>query len=243
MSDLSAELVAEGAEDVERTQYKILAELQSIDTAFENGELYPHLKDLIGFYRDLESVLDRWDDYPEEKDKKMVGVDIENGQLEYEGEPFPESDRVEDVLRLTQWAAKKTKPILEKGTDLYDEVEEALSWKQVGEISTITSQSGLILVPDRPEQKLRTLRYDVRMLGDAGAGIHLDEIRSDSISADPVHAKQAALEDEGEDLTEAVTYLTVVEGGPDEGWPFKRTLRPVLRRTFLGFIGKDLSDK
>jgi len=215
------------ADDVERTQYKILAGLQEADKAFGRGALYPHLAELIEFYQNLDVVLERWDDYPEEKDQDFAGVDFEEGKLKYEGEAFAESERVEAVLKLTRWASERTEDVLEKGKELYNTVSGAMSWARVGRVTNVTKKTGLLLVPDHTSSALRTLRFNVRVLGGEGFGTELEEVRTDDLGADPVHVKNEAL---SENETEAA-YLTEVEE-EGRGCPFEPTLRPVLRRTF-----------
>jgi len=238
MPELSPELIAEGADDVERAQYKILAALKEPKEAFSENRLYPHLKSLVLFYRELKRLLDRLSEYPDLKNKEASHVDLDAEELVHEGEDFADSKRVERVFDLAEWALSQTKAILDKGTSRFEQVDSALSWEPVGVESPRDDREGLLLIPDVESGQMRALKYGiVDVPAEHKVGIRLEEILSKDIETEPDRVRRSALEQMPDDPA-PTTHRTVVSSSPEGGWPYEETLRPVTKRVFpRGVIG------
>jgi hypothetical protein len=238
MPELSPELIAEGADDVERAQYKILAALKEPKEAFSENRLYPHLKNLVRFYRELVRLQSRLSDYPDLKNKDAAGVDLDEKEVIYEGEDFADSKKIEQVFALVEWTLEEGKKVLDEGTGTFDRVESALSWEPVGVQSAGGDREGLLLLPDVQSGRMRALRYAITDVpAEHKVGIRLEEILSKDIETEPDRVRRSALE-QISDGPAPTTHRTVVSSSPEGGWPYEETLRPVTKRVFpRGVVG------
>ena len=84
MVSLSIELFTGAVDDVEQTQYKILAGLQGAESAFQEQRVYPHLGHLVELHEGLMTVLERTEDFRTPTTGRITGIDWDEASITYE---------------------------------------------------------------------------------------------------------------------------------------------------------------
>jgi hypothetical protein len=237
MDALSLDLFTEAIQDVERTQYRILARLQKARRAFEADRVYPHLEQLVGLYRTLQTVVEETERV-RQSGGRVSGIDWDNRVLTYE---WPEmgNDEVSVVEDLIRWALPHVQDAIEAGRSVYEHVDESLEMETVGIVPSYLEE-GYFMVPARREGALHVLRYTLsifrddeeqyRMLKTA----HCKSVPQSGVDVHPGSVKLGLLE-ERRDLPNPATYhfdtrLAV---------PYQETLLPIVKRRLMRHLSAD----
>ena len=232
MDPLSLNMFTSAVEDVEKTQYKVLAGLQDAHSAFDEQRVYPHLGRLVKLHGALMTVLDRTEDFRTPDTGRIADINWEDKTLTYE---WPELDghEMEDVEDLIRWALPHIRNAIEEGKAVYEHVEDSLELEMVG-IMPSYLQEGYLMVPHRDEEELHVLRYTLSLIESKGEThralktAHCKTVPEEEVDANPSTIKLQLIE-ERRDLPNPATYVSKI----DRDIPYQETLLPVVKRRLV----------
>jgi len=233
MQSLSLNLFTRAVDDVERTQYQILAGLQRARTAFENDEVYPYLGRLISLYRSLQTIIERSDSFRTAASGTIKRIDLDEQEITYEWPELADADMavVEDLIR---WSLPHIREAIDQGRSVYEAVEENVDLETVGIVPSYT-QEGYLMVPDADAQSLYVLRYTLSIFTEEDEQYRALRTTLCKTIDQPVgvsvHPSTVKLElvEERRDLPNPATYFT----STDAAYPYEATLLPVVKRRLL----------
>ena len=232
MDPLSLNLFTSAVEDVERTQYKVLAGLEKARSAFDEQRVYPHLGRLVELHGALTTVLNRTENFRTPDTGRIAGVDWEKKTLTYE---WPDLDGCEmaDVEDLIRWALPHIREVIEEGKAVYEQVEDDLELETVG-IMPSYMQEGYLMVPHRHDEELHVLRYTLSLIEGEGEThralktVHCKTVPEGDVDTNPSTIKLQLIE-ERRDLPNPATYVSKT----DRDVPYQETLLPVVKRRLV----------
>jgi len=239
MQPLSLELFTRAVDDVERTQYQILAGLKRAHTAFEEQRVYPHLGRLVKLHGTLMTVLERTEEFRTPETGHITGIDWEEKSLTYEWPELEDTEMavVEDLIR---WALPHIRETIDEGRSVYEHVEDNMELETVGIVPSYL-QEGYLMVPEREVDQLHVLRYQLSMIQEEGERhralrtVHLKTVEQDGVDVHPSNVKLDLLE-ERRDLPNPATYFS--NTGLDV--PYESTLLPVVKRRLVRHLSKEM---
>ncbi len=232
MTPLSLELFAGAAYDVERTQYQVLAGLKQARDAFSQNYIYPHLGRLVKLYKSLNTVLERSDALRTPNTGDMKHVDLESQEVIYEW-PELDQDQVADVRELIRWGLPHIQEAIEEGRAVYEFVEDSLHVEEVGIVPSYV-QEGYLMVPDREQDVLHVMRYNLSIFTDADERyrslrtVHCKSVPQPGVDLHPSSVKLELME-ENQDLPNPATYFFDTE----VAFPYEETTLPVVKRRLM----------
>lgn len=232
MTPLSLELFAGAAYDVERTQYQVLAGLQRARDAFSRNYIYPHLGRLVKLHKTLNTVLERSEAFRTPETGEITGVDLENEEMIYEW-PDLDQDQMADVKELIRWSLPHFREAIEEGRAVYEFVEDNLQVEEVGIVPSYV-QEGYLMVPDREQDVLHVMRYNLSIFTDADERyrslrtVHCKSVPQRGVDLHPSAIKLELME-ENQDLPNPATYFFNTE----VAFPYERTMLPVVKRRLM----------
>ncbi len=232
MESLSLNLFTGAVEDVERTQYKVLAGLKKARSAFDEQRVYPHLGRLVKLHGALVTVLDRTEEFRTPETGDISGIDWDEKKVTYEW-PELEGTEMAEVEDLIRWALPHIRDAIEEGKDVYEQVEDNLELETVGIVPSYV-QEGYLMVPHREENVLHVLRYTLSIIeGEderhrALKTTHCKTVSQESVDLDPSTIKLQLVE-ERRDLPNPATYFSNI----DLHVPYQETLLPVVKRRLV----------
>jgi hypothetical protein len=239
MEPLSLELFTGAVEDIERTQYQILAGLKRAHTAFEEQRVYPHLGRLVELHGALMTVLERTEAFRTPETGRITGINWDEKSLTYEWPELEDTEMavVEDLIR---WALPRIRETIEEGRSVYEHVEDNMELETVGIVPSYL-QEGYLMVPERKTDVLHVLRYQLSMIQEEGEKhralrtVHLKTVAQDGVDAHPSNIKLDLLE-ERRDLPNPATYFS--NTGLDV--PYEPTLLPVVKRRLVLHLSEEM---
>lgn len=238
MTPLNVDLFTGAVHDVEQTQYKILAALKHARDAFSENRIYPHLGDLVSFYRSIITMLETSEQMRSRESGTVSGVDWEEMELTYEW-PQLEDDEMTVVARLLKWALPQVEDALNEGKAVYEFVDEQLEVEAVGIVPSYLKE-GYMMVPDRTESEFRVFRYTMSVVHDDGEKARM--LRTTLCRSVPCkdvepHPSSIKLElvKERRDLPNPATYLF----DTDVAFPYEETMLPVVKRRLLRHLTRE----
>lgn len=232
MQPLSLELFTGAVDDVERTQYQILAGLQRAQSAFDEQRVYPHLGRLANLHGSLMTVLARTEDFRTPETGELAGIDWEEKSITYEWPELEDTEMavVEDLIR---WALPQIRETIEEGRSVYEHVEDNTELETVGIVPSYV-QEGYLMVPEHEENLIHVLRYELSIIHEEGEKhralrtVHCKTVSEDGLDVHPSNIKLDLLE-ERRDLPNPATYFSNTELNV----PYKETLLPVVKRGLI----------
>jgi hypothetical protein len=239
MKPLNLELFTGAVDDVERTQYQILAGLQQAQSAFEEQRVYPHLGRLVKLHGALITVLKRTEDFRTPETGHIAGIDWEEKSLNYEWPELEDTEMavVEDLIR---WALPQIRTTIEEGRSVYEHVEENTELETVGIVPSYV-QEGYLMVPERGEDRIHVLRYELSIIQEEGEQhralrtVHCKTVSEDGLDVHPSNIKLDLLK-ERRDLPNPATYFS----NTDLNVPYKETLLPVVKRRLIRHLASEM---
>ena len=239
MQPLSLELFTRAVDDVERTQYQILAGLKRAYTAFEEQRVYPHLGRLVKLHGTLMTVLTRTEEFRTPETGRITGINWEEKSLSYEWPELEDTEMavVEDLIR---WALPHIRETIEEGRSVYEHVEDNMELETVGIVPSYL-QEGYLMVPERKTDELHVLRYQLSMIQEEGENhralrtVHLKTVEQGGVDVHPSNVKLDLLE-ERRDLPNPATYFS--NTGLDV--PYEPTLLPVVKRRLIRHLSEEM---
>jgi hypothetical protein len=232
MTPLSLELFTGAVDDVERTQYQILAGLQTAETAFDEQRVYPYLGRLVKLHGALMTVLERTENFRTPETGQITGIDWDEESLTYEW-PELEATEMNVVEDLIRWALPQIRSTIEDGRAVYEYVEDNTELEMVGVVPAYL-QEGYLMVPEREADVVHVLRYELSIIQEEGEKhralrtVHCKTVSQDGVDVHPSSIKMDLLE-ERRDLPNPATYFS----NTDLNVPYKETLLPVVKRRLI----------
>ena len=241
MQPLSLELFTEAVDDVERTQYQILAGLKRARMAFEEKRVYPHLGRLVELHGALVTVLKRTEDVRTTETGQVTGIDWEEKALAYEWPELEDTEMaiVEDLIR---WAIPHIREAIEDGRAVYEHVEDSMELETVGIVPSYL-QEGYLMVPEREADQLHVLRYELSIIQEEGEKhralrtVHCKTVEEEGVDVHPSSVKLDLLE-ERRDLPNPATYFSDI--GLEV--PYEETLLPVVKRQLIRRLATEMGE-
>mgnify|MGYP006280657871 FL=1 len=239
MTPLSLELFTGAVDDVEQTQYKILAGLQKAESAFQKQRVYPHLGRLVELHGGLMTVLERTEDFRTPDTGRISGIDWDEASVTYEW-PELEGTEMTVVEDLIRWALPQIRSTIEEGRSVYEHVEENTELETVGILPSYL-QEGYLMVPDRERDVLHVLRYELSTIHEEGEKhralrtVHCKTIEQEGVDVHPSSVKLDLLE-ERRDLPNPATYFS----NTDLEVPYQETLLPVVKRRLIRHLASEM---
>jgi len=232
MTPLTLDLFTSAVDDVERTQYHILAGLQSAQSAFQEQRVYPHLGQLVKLHGALRTVLARTEDFRTPETGQITGIDWSEKAITYEWPELEETEMavVEDLIR---WALPQIRTTIEGGRSVYEHVEDNTELETVGIVPSYV-QEGYLMVPERDEAVIHVLRYELSIIQEEGEKhralrtVHCKTVSEDGLDVHPSNIKLDLLK-ERPDLPNPATYFS----NTDLNVPYRETLLPVVKRRLI----------
>lgn len=242
MEPLDLDLFTGAVDDVERTQYQILAGLQQAHSAFEEQRVYPHLGRLVKLHGALLTVLDRTEEFRTPRTGQITGIDWEEKSVTYEWPELEDTEMnaVEDLIR---WALPQIRTAIEEGRSVYEHVEENTELETVGIVPSYLKE-GYLMVPDREADELHVLRYELSTIHEEGERhralrtVHCKTVAQAGADIPPSSIKLDLLE-ERRDLPAPATYFS----NTDLNVPYKETLLPVVKRRLIRHLVSQVGGK
>lgn len=239
MTPLSLELFTGAVDDVERTQYQILAGLQKAQAAFDEQRVYPHLGRLVKLHRGLMTVLERTENFRTPETGRITGIDWDEESLTYEWPELEDTEMsiVEDLIR---WALPQIRTAIEEGRAVYEHVEDNTELEMVGIVPSYL-QEGYLMVPDREADVVHVLRYEFSTIHEEGEKhralrtVHCKTVAQDGVDVHPSSIKLDLLE-ERRDLPNPATYFS----NTDLDVPYQETLLPVVKRRLIRRLASEM---
>ncbi|MFB6247839.1 MAG: hypothetical protein ABEL97_04640 [Salinibacter sp.] len=239
MKSLSLELFTGAVDDIEQTQYQILAGLQRAESAFEQRRVYPHLGRLVKLHQGLRTVLERTENFRSPETGRITGIDWDEASVTYEW-PELEGTEMTVVEDLIRWALPQIRSTIEEGREVYEHVEENTELETVGIVPSYL-QEGYLMVPDRERAVLHILRYELSTIHEEGEKhralrtVHCKTVEQDGVDVHPSTIKLDLLE-ERRDLPNPATYVS----STDLQVPYKETLLPVVKRRLIRRLASEM---
>lgn len=232
MTALDLEMFTSSAQDVEGTQYKILAATKQAAKEFHHNMLYPRLGDLIELVSVLETIQANRDQYRTVLPRRLTGVDFEKKTLQFDAIPADEQ-AVERMFELITWALPTLKELTEEGVAMFDFVTQSLSIDVVG-IMPIYKDEGYAFIPDPKAQLFHVFRYEMSLYSDDNdkyRAMKTFEVQTRDINI--VHEAPETVKldliKEHQDLPNPATYIVQT----DLDFPFDETILPVAKRKLM----------
>lgn len=239
MESLTLELFTGAVDDVERTQYQVLAGLKKAETAFAKKQVYPYLGKLVKLYRALHTVLERTEDFRTPDTGRISGLDLEAHSITYEWPELEDTQMtvVEDLIR---WALPHIQEAIKEGRSVYEHVEDNLELETVGIVPSYL-QEGYLMVPEGEEDVLHVLRYQLSIIQEEGEKhralrtVHCKTVSQDGVDVHPSSVKLDLLE-ERRDLPNPATFFS----NTNVAVPYKETLLPVVKRRLIRRLASEM---
>lgn len=159
MKGLSKTWITDPWIDAEYKSYVLLAYLHEVGLNFEQQKLYPHLSELIDYYRDATSLKEVTDAQKEGFSKELIGFDLENFRLNYES-LINTDPLLDEVICTLDFSIPQMKTYLEKGKQIYEEVEKHTHIEPVG-VVPIYLKEGYLLLENRKKAATDVYEYQV----------------------------------------------------------------------------------
>ncbi len=238
MKPLNLELFTGAVDDVERTQYQILAGLQQAQSAFEEQRVYPHLGRLVKLHGALITVLKRTEDFRTPETGDIAGIDWDEKSITYEWPELEDTEMavVEDLIR---WALPQIRTTIEEGRSVYEHVEDNTELETVGIVPSYV-QEGYLMVPEHDEDRIHVLRYELSIIQEEGEKhralrtVHCKTVPAEGLDVHPSNIKLDLLK-ERRDLPNPATYFS----NTDLNVPYKETLLPVVKRRLVRHLASE----
>jgi len=157
MAHLTIEHFTAGATDPEAAYYRILMGLRTIHAEFVHNRLYPPLAELLELHATLVAVRTNGRTVDGGRSRRIVGIDLENGTLQYAQDP--RSDGAATLLlELIDAVMPAIATTINEGRTIYNFIDEHLQLEEVGILPTYTAE-GYAFVPDPAAGELHVYRY------------------------------------------------------------------------------------
>lgn len=244
MIDLS-ELVPMIVADQEGAQYKVKAILQEKGEAFDEGKVFPHLKEIARLYRRINKVLSHADRLETELRQHLdiQELDIAEGSIKHEEIDMGDVSSITDFLRNLHTDLEE---LASYGKKTFDAAEEGLSVRFIGPTERNLSQGYFLLhedcfVPYERQKRVGHLVFEYRKdsMYDKDDDETYHRLKSDLVTAVSLDAKADDMREHlitSELIGEGSTLLSVespTDHMDNPGFPLEGTIKPIAKRLVM----------
>jgi hypothetical protein len=232
--NLSETWFVEGTIDFELQKYRLLAYLRDVDALFGKRQLYPQLSDVIFHHDNLIAFRKNKQFLQEAFPKRLSDVDMRKAELIYE-KMLGDTELMEELELITTYALERIRKTIGTGTELYDEVEQAMLITPVG-LLPIYKDEGYLLLRWGSHAETRAYSYTVTLFERENArykGLRMNYLNTwpKSLVYTPHHIKSEIIRSNTALHNPAVYAIeTSLE------LPLAETLLPVAKRMFIKYL-------
>lgn len=145
--------------DLEYKKYVLQAYWKSVSNEFKSHRLFPCLSEVQRHHRNIVSFSESKGDYSSKFPKKMVGLDLEKLQLQYE-ETTNDSVFLKEINSIVAFAVPRFSELLSEGVDRMQVIESRLSISSVG-IVPLKSEEGYLFIHRISRNETCIFRYQL----------------------------------------------------------------------------------
>jgi hypothetical protein len=235
--NLSETWFVEGTIDFELQKYRLLAYLRDVDALFGKRELYPQLSDVIFHHNNLIAFRKNKQFLQDSFPKSLSDVDLRKAEIIYE-RMLEDNELMDELEQITGYALGRIKKTIAVGTDIYEEVEQALQIMPVG-LLPVYKDEGYLLLRWGTHAETRAYSYTVTLFehGDARyKGLRMNYLNSwpRSMVWTPQHIKSELIRTNTVLHNPAVYSMeTMLQ------LPLQETILPVAKRMFIKYLATD----
>jgi hypothetical protein len=228
--------LTEGLIDFEYKKYVLLSYLQEVKDSFNKVELYPHLAELVGHYRNLVALQENKSLIVENFPKELSLEKLQ--QLEISYRKIMEDDAVmQEIESIMAFAIPQLRGRLDEGSSIYDFVESKCELSSIG-VVPLYAHEGYMFMTQPPERETLIYRYQVTVYQSSSEpmrGLQTQFVCATACSL--VHTYESIKLDlvrKYADLPNPAAFLVLSK----MKFPFQQTLVPVAKRLLIKYLSK-----
>lgn len=234
MNKLSHTWLTDHSIDFEYKKYTLLAYLQNVKEKFGQHQLYPQLSDLVMHYKNLLMLKQNKKLLFEQFPKVVTGVDMQRLSVTYR--KLVEDDQLmRELSEIIHYALPQLDQSIGEGKNLYDFVEDHLSFDEIG-LMPIYQNEGYVMLTEATDKEVAIYRYRVSLINhhqEESRAIHteflLKEVKSITNTFSKIKLKLSKTFSE---LPNPATFLVVSK----LKFPVKETILPITKRLLLKHV-------
>lgn len=234
MEQLSHTWLTDHMIDFEYKKYTLLAYLQSVKEKFSQHQLYPELSDLFMHYDNLLKLKENKEFLYEQFPKVVTGVDLQKLRVTYQ-KLLEDDDLMRELSEIIHYALPQIDQSISHGKELYDFVEEHLSFDEIG-LMPIYQNEGYVLLTEQEAKNVAVYRYKISLIDhqkEMFRAIHTEfifnEIKTISNTFNKIKLKLSKMFSE---LPNPATFLVVSK----LQFPIRETVLPITKRLLLKHV-------
>lgn len=161
MAHLTLDTFISAENDIEFSQYQVLATLKKFSKLLHKNKLFPHYNELIDVNIQLELLLQQKANQTENIARKIIGIDFDKKELIYGSEYQDVLKEVnESVIEFILWAMPKINEPVQEGKAIFDFVDSNLIIKEIG-ITPFYQDEGYFFIEDCLTESIHIFGYEV----------------------------------------------------------------------------------
>lgn len=234
MEHLSHTWLTDHMIDFEYKKYTLLAYLQNVKEKFNQHQLYPELSDLFFHYDNLLKLKENKEFLYEQFPKMVTGVDLQKLKITYQ-KLLKDDDLMRELSEIIHYALLQFNQSIHQGKELYDFVEDHLSFDEVG-LMPIYQNEGYVMLTEQTDKNVAVYRYKISLIDhhkEMYRAIHTEfifnEIKSISNTFNKMKLKLSKLFSE---LPNPATFLVVSK----LQFSIQETVLPITKRLLLKHV-------
>lgn len=231
MESLSTTWLTDHLIDFEYKKFTLLAYLQNVQKKFNEHKLYPQLSDLVLHYDNLVKLKQNKEFLFENFPKTATGIDSKQLRITYQ-KLVKDDELMDQLSEIIQYALPQLDHSINEGKDLYNYVEEHLSFHEVG-LLPIYQNEGYVLLTNQLDSNLLVYRYKLSLIEqqhEQYRAIHTDFVSNEVKSlSNTVNKIKMKLTKTFTELPNPATFLITSK----LHFPVKETLLPIAQRLLL----------
>ncbi|MBN1300716.1 MAG: hypothetical protein JW995_05835 [Melioribacteraceae bacterium] len=179
MIKLSFDTFIGAAQDIELSQYKLLAAIQYYSDLLHRNKLYPSFGELVQVFKNVNQLKKQKSEIDNFARRMIKGIDLKKKELIYESEKLDDKDS-NRVFEFIEWALPKLKEILDEGKAIFDFVDENIHLKEVG-IIPLYKNEGYFVIDNSDNNCVEVFRYEMYLI--SADDEHLRTLKSNLIES------------------------------------------------------------
>lgn len=228
--------LTEGLIDFEYKKYMLLAYLQEVKASFNKVELYPHLAELIGHYRNLLALRENKTLIVENFPKELSLEKLKQLELSYQ--KIIQDDAVmQEIESIMEFAIPQLRGHLDEGSSLYELVESNCELTTVG-VVPLYADEGYMFMTQPPERETMIYRYQVTVYQNSAEpmrGLQTQFLCTTATSLAHTYENiKLDLVRRYSDLPNPAAFLVISR----KKFPFQQTLVPVAKRLLIKYLSR-----
>lgn len=232
MEKLTLNTFITAASDSEFSQYMVLATMKNYLDLFHKNKLFPPFGELVELYQNLNTLLNKRNDFANRMPNKLAGFDFKEKKLIYEKDQLNEND-MDKVFEFIDWAMPKISEGLDEGKAIYDFVEQNIKIEEFG-IHPLYKDEGYFLIPDLKKNIFQVFRFELSII--ASSEIPFRSLKTSFVETFESAVNEIAVENiklelirKYPDLPNPATYNVII----NIDFPFDETLLPIAKRKLM----------